>query len=96
MVAFDFPVMLAVAALCLLVFFSGARLARREAALFLGYYAPYVGDVALDALQHEQLPAYSWVVTRVVLPLTVVPVLWAVVEETRRRRRGVPLPVTPG
>ena len=96
MVAFDFPVMIAVAALCLPVFFSGARIARREAAIFLGYYALYVGYVVLDALHHERLPAYSWVVTRVVLPLTVVPLLWAAVEETRRRRRGVPPPVTPG
>lgn len=96
MVAFDFPVMIAVAALCLVVFFSGARIARREAALFLCYYALYVGYVVLDALEHERLPAYSWVVTRVVLPLTVVPLLWAALEEAWRRRRRAPPPVTPG
>jgi cation:H+ antiporter len=87
MVGFDLPVMIAVAALCLPVFFSGGRIARREAAIFLAYYALYAAYVVLDALEHERLPAYSWVVTRVVLPLTVVPLLWAALEETRRRRR---------
>ena len=38
---FEIPVMIAVAIVCLPIFFTGQRIARWESGLFLGYYAAY-------------------------------------------------------
>ena len=38
---FDIPVMIAVAVVCLPIFFTGQQIARWEGGLFLGYYAAY-------------------------------------------------------
>ncbi len=69
---FDLPVMLAVAAACLPVFFNGYRIARWEGGLFLGYYLAYLTYLALNASQHAALPVFSQVMVWFVLPLTVV------------------------
>ncbi|WP_181298285.1 calcium/sodium antiporter [Pseudomonas sp. Q2-TVG4-2] len=73
--AFDLPVMLAVFAACLPIFFSGYRINRWEGTMFLGYYFAYTlylvmfstGLPAINLLRH----AMTWYV----LPLTVVTLL---------------------
>lgn len=73
--AFDLPVMLAVFAACLPIFFSGYRINRWEGALFFGYYIAYTlylvmfstGLPAISLLRH----AMAWYV----LPLTGVTLL---------------------
>jgi cation:H+ antiporter len=83
---FDLPVMIAVAAACLPIFFSGHRIARWEGALFLVYYVIYVLFLVLQAEEHDMLPAFSHAVLFFVIPLTVatlVVVAW-------RELRGVP------
>lgn len=72
---FDIPVMIAVAAACLPVFFTGHLIARWEGALFLGYYAAYVLYLILNAVHHAALPAFSAVMLLFVLPLTAVTLL---------------------
>lgn len=73
--AFDFPVMLAVFAACLPIFFSGYRINRWEGAMFFGYYMAYTlylvmfstGLPAINLLRH----AMTWYV----LPLTAITLL---------------------
>jgi cation:H+ antiporter len=70
--AFDIPVMIAVAVACLPVAFNGYMIARWEGALFLGYYLAYTLYVILSATEHDALPYYSRVMMLFVIPLTVI------------------------
>lgn len=84
-IAFDAWVMLAVALLCLPVFFTGPGIERWEGALFLLYYLAYSTWLILDATAHDALPAFSGVMLWGVLPLTLLTLaasLW------RGRRSG--------
>lgn len=73
--AFDLPVMLAVFAACLPIFFSGYRINRWEGTMFFGYYLAYTlylvmfstGLPAINLLRH----AMTWYV----LPLTAITLL---------------------
>jgi cation:H+ antiporter len=85
--AFDLPVMIAVALACLPIFFTGFRVARWEGWLFLVYYAAYVLYLILDASQHDALPLFSSVMLLFVVPLTALTLLVLVVRE-RRSHRG--------
>jgi len=69
---FDIPVMIAVSAACLPIFFTGYRIARWEGFLFLAYYAGYTLYLILDAAEHDALPAFSAMMGLFVIPLTVV------------------------
>jgi len=79
LVFFDIPVMIAVAFACLPIFATGHRIARWEGALFLAYYAAYLGYLILGAAQHDALHSFSASMLGFVLPLTAVTllVLWA-------------------
>jgi cation:H+ antiporter len=70
--AFDIPVMIAVAVACLPIFFTGHLINRWEGLLFLGYYVAYTTYLILDASGHASLPLYSGMMVGFVLPLTVV------------------------
>lgn len=54
-VRFDFPVMLAVAVLCVPVFLTGRRISRAEGAMCLGLYAIYTAWLLLEAAHHPAL-----------------------------------------
>lgn len=69
MLAFDIPVMVAVAAACLPVFFTGNRIARWEGVLFLALYAAYTLYLILQAGGHVGLPGYRAAMGGLVLPL---------------------------
>jgi cation:H+ antiporter len=71
-IAFDLPVMLAVAVACLPIFLTGATVARWEGGLFLGYYVAYTAYVILAATRHDALPLFSGVMLGFVVPLTIV------------------------
>lgn len=70
--AFDLPVMTAVAVACLPVFFNGYRIARWEGALFVGYYAAYVAYLALTAIGSPARPAFGAAVLFFAAPITAV------------------------
>lgn len=72
---FDIPVMIAVAFLCLPIFFGGYSIRRWEGLLFICYYALYTGYLVLDASSHEGLAEYRSIVLSIVLPLTLFTVL---------------------
>jgi len=88
MLRFDIPVMIAVAAACLPIFFSGHLIARWEGALFLAYYAAYAAYLLLAARQHDALDAYGTVMATVVLPLTAITLAVIGWREWRARRRA--------
>jgi cation:H+ antiporter len=71
-VTFDLPLMIAVAAACLPILFTGHVIARWEGALFLAYYAAYTAYLFLDATEHDALPAFSRAMVAFVGPITAV------------------------
>lgn len=86
MLAFDLPVMIAVALACLPIFFTGNLIARWEGGLFLGLYAAYMGYVLLAAQQHDALRPYSAVMMTAVLPLVAVTLAVIAWREWQGRR----------
>ncbi|ODS62825.1 MAG: sodium:calcium antiporter [Arenimonas sp. SCN 70-307] len=86
LLAFDLPVMIAVAIACVPVLFTGHLIARWEGALFLAYYIFYVTYLVLFAQDHDALDSYSLVMTTVVIPLTVVTMAVVAWRELRPRR----------
>lgn len=84
--AFDLPVMIAVAIACLPIFFTGNRISRWEGLLFLGMYAAYMGYVLLAAQEHDALRPYSAVMTLAVLPLVALTLAIVAWREWRVRR----------
>jgi cation:H+ antiporter len=72
MVAFDIPVMIAVAIACLPIFFSGNTISRWEGGVFLGYYAAYTAYLVLSAQAHDAIDEVGLVMRWVVIPLTAI------------------------
>ena len=87
---FDMPVMIAAAAACVPIAFTGHRVARWEGALLLGYYVAYVGFLVLGASAHDRLPALSTAMLAFVIPLTVLTLGVSTVRELRRVRGAAP------
>jgi cation:H+ antiporter len=75
LLAFDLPVMVAVAVACLPIFFTRHLIARWEGLLFLGYYGAYVAYLVLDATGHDAQAGLSAMMAGFVLPLTAVTLL---------------------
>jgi cation:H+ antiporter len=73
--AFDIPVMIAVAVACLPVFFAGYVISRVNGAIFLAFYAAYLAYLILTATQHEALGTYQAAMMYFVLPITAVTLL---------------------
>ncbi|KAF0098495.1 MAG: inner membrane protein [bacterium] len=85
MLAFDIPIMVAVAVACLPVFFTGALVARWEGALFMLLYTAYTVYLILRAGAHDALTGYG-VALSVALPLvglTLAILAWRHWQETR-------------
>ncbi|NTV87305.1 MAG: calcium/sodium antiporter [Burkholderiaceae bacterium] len=90
MLAFDIPVMVAVAVACLPIFFTGHLIARWEGALFLAYYVAYTAYLILDAAGHDAQAGFSAVLGGFVLPLTALTLLVLSWRHWQRMRRGKP------
>jgi cation:H+ antiporter len=71
LLAFDLPVMVAVAVACLPIFLTGYSIARLEAATFLGFYLAYAAYLVLAAQDHDALSGLSAVMLEFVVPLAV-------------------------
>lgn len=83
--AFDFPVMLAVFAACLPIFFSGYRINRWEGLLFFAYYLAYCLYLVLFAVGLGALDLFRHAMTWYVLPLTAVTLTVIFLRAWRRR-----------
>ncbi|TWT50553.1 Inner membrane protein YrbG [Rubripirellula amarantea] len=68
-ISFDFPVMMAVAFVCLPIFFTGFLIRRWEGALFLAFYALYTIVILVVAKQPELSQHYREFVIYGVVPL---------------------------
>lgn len=84
--AFDIPVMFAVALICLPIVFTRHKIVRWEGALFLFYYVAYILYLILDAKEHDALPQYSKTMLFFVLPVTVVALSVVATNQVRRMR----------
>ena len=87
LMAFDLPVMLAVAIACLPVLFTGHLIARWEGAVFLGYYVSYTTYLVLNAQAHDALDEFTLVMGTVVIPLTVLTLVAVAWRELKRWRQ---------
>jgi len=70
--AFDFPVMIAVAVACLPIFFAGYCINRWEGVLFLGYYVAYTLYLILASTGRPFANTFGDAMLGYVLPLTAV------------------------
>jgi cation:H+ antiporter len=86
--AFDIPVMIAVAVATLPIFFTGYSIARWEGAVFLAYYVAYTTYVVMDATQHHALPRFGAAMSGFFLPLTALTLGVGMVRALRRRPRA--------
>ncbi|CAM5489213.1 MAG: calcium/sodium antiporter [Pseudomonadaceae bacterium] len=74
-IAFDFPVMIAVAAACLPIFFAGYCIRRWEGALFFAYYVIYTTWLIMHSTDAPGLAMFSQAMLWFVLPLTLITLL---------------------
>ena len=86
--AFDLPVMTAVAIACFPVFFTGRQIARWEGGVFLLYYAAYTAYLVLSAQHYENLPLFSATMLWFVVPLTVITLAVGLHREVRAPGRS--------
>jgi len=82
---FDIPVMIAVAVVCLPIFFTGQQIARWEGALFLGYYVAYTLYLVLSETRPAMSRTLGEVMWSVVIPLTAATLLLSLLGTVRRR-----------
>jgi cation:H+ antiporter len=87
--SFDIPVMIAVAAACLPIFFTGWRIDRLEGLFFLGSYVAYLVYLYLSATGHAASRTFGVVMLAFVLPICTV-VLAANALRALLKRRAAP------
>lgn len=85
MLAFDLPVMAAVALVCLPLFLD-QTIGRAKGAIFLLAYVGYVGYLVLAATGHSALPGFREAMLGYVLPLAALTVFGIAVQAARARR----------
>jgi cation:H+ antiporter len=85
--AFDLPVMLAVAFACLPIFFTGGVISRWEGLLFFGYYLFYIFYLILKSANHDMLSLFSSVFGFFVLPITALTLIIVFVLSFRKEKK---------
>jgi cation:H+ antiporter len=86
--AFDIPVMIAVAVACFPVFYTGGTISRWEGIVFLGYYVAYTTYLVLNATQHAGLATFQAAMLWFVIPLTAITLAVSVRQAVKLRRAG--------
>jgi len=86
--AFDLPVMIAVALACLPIFLTGHRIERWEGGLFLAYYIAYTLFLVLDAQDHDAAPLFGAFMLAFALPLTAITLTVVAIRVLRAAPRG--------
>ena len=87
LIQFDIPIAIAVAFACLPIFYSGQRIDRWEAFLFLFYYVFYTGFLILNATKQE-IPTYMNIMLWFVLPLTIIVLIIPSIQEKLAAKRS--------
>jgi len=84
--AFDLPVMVAVALLCLPIFFTGSVITRGEGALFLACYVAYTALLIMAAQESPLLSLYRTLLIWGLMPGTFAVLLFITIRAVRRSR----------
>ena len=87
LLAFDVPVMIAVAVACLPIACTGQIIQRWEGGLLLGGYVAYLIYLILKSSEHDALAGYSTIMLLYVLPLAGIGVLASVINWMRTGTR---------
>jgi cation:H+ antiporter len=82
----DMPIMIAVAAACLPIFFTGRRITRWNGAMLFGYYLAYLTDLVLRALEAPVARNFQVVMLFFVIPLTMISLAVGMVRSIRTRQ----------
>lgn len=92
-VQFDFLVMIAVALVCVPIFFTGGRISRLEGGILVLYYLLYLVYLGLATTQHPLQASFGSAVLTIVTPLAALAVFagWLI-----SRRGGTQPELTPG
>ena len=88
-IAFDLPIMVAVAFACLPIFFTGGVIRRYEGGILLAYYLLYTLYLVFASTSHDLLNEYSTVLVWFVMPLTALTIVITLLQDLRRRRKGL-------
>lgn len=83
---FDVPVMLAVSAACLPIFFTGWAISRWEGWVFLAYYGAYLVYLVLSHSGHAAQDLVQSMLLFFAIPLTVLTLVLLVVRQLRERK----------
>jgi cation:H+ antiporter len=87
-IRFDIPVMIAVAIVCLPIFFVGHRISRWEGGLLFAYYLAYTSYLVLDACGNGFGKVLEVVMPVFIIPLTVITLGIGVYRHWRILQRG--------
>jgi cation:H+ antiporter len=86
--AFDMPIMIAVAVATLPVAFTGSQIARWEGGLFLFYFVSYNAFLLIDAFEHQAVRAvFVPAMLLFVIPLTLITIVVTIYQEYQSKRR---------
>lgn len=88
-IGFDIPIMVAVMAVCLPIFFTGYRICRWEGSLFTGYYLIYTLYLIFNALGHQALGALNASMIWLILPMTALLLAVGVVRTLQGRNGSI-------
>ncbi|MCB9432764.1 MAG: calcium/sodium antiporter [Ardenticatenaceae bacterium] len=86
---FDIPIMIAVALMCLPIFFTGGIIARWEGALLFGYQIAYTLYLILAASQHQSLATFGTIMLIVIVPLTIIALGVTTFQAWQQRHQAV-------
>lgn len=86
---FDIPVMIAVAAACLPVFFIGYRISRFNGAAFLFFYIAYLVYLIFTATNHEALGTLRSAMLWFILPITVLTLAIITIRELTLKKKSL-------
>lgn len=87
LLAFDLPVMIAAAVVCLPIAFTGSEIRRWEGAVLLAGYCSYILYLVLDARGHDALEGFSIIMLWFVLPLVTLGLAASVTHAMGRSKR---------
>jgi cation:H+ antiporter len=87
-IALDLPFMVAVSIACIPIFIAGFNLTRMDGSIFLFYYITYLTYLVLAALGSPVAESLQTVMAFVVIPLTVVYMIWRIFEYRKSISKG--------
>jgi cation:H+ antiporter len=82
----DLPIMIATVLFCIPLFFTGCRITRLEGGVMVGYFVAYTAYLAMGATDADFARSFEVAMIGFVMPITVLAVVFSVVQTIKRRR----------